>query len=104
MAQRESCFTSTILKHNDVVPRALIGARKDGKSIFAGKKVTGFSNTEEEAVGRVKVRVGLDRISIDIDWSYRKYRSCWKTRSKSWEVITREWKTGRYVFGIIFHG
>ncbi|KAF5363298.1 hypothetical protein D9756_000676 [Leucocoprinus leucothites] len=35
-------------------PAALAGARKDGKSIFAGRKVAGFSNTEEEAVGGVK--------------------------------------------------
>jgi hypothetical protein len=36
--------------------RALIGAADaDGKSIFSGKGATGFSNTEEEAVGMVKV-------------------------------------------------
>jgi len=34
---------------------ALVGARKNGKSIFAGKKVTGFSNTEEDVSGGAKV-------------------------------------------------
>ena len=34
---------------------ALVGARKNGESIFSGKKVTGFSNTEEETAGGVKV-------------------------------------------------
>ena len=35
---------------------ALVGATDaSGKSIFAGKKATGFSNAEEEAVGKVKV-------------------------------------------------
>ncbi|KAJ3572465.1 hypothetical protein NP233_g3074 [Leucocoprinus birnbaumii] len=31
-------------------PAALAGARRNGKSIFADKKATGFTNTEEEAV------------------------------------------------------
>lgn len=54
---RESLRNSYLIVVNDVNVEfsALVGARKDGKSIFAGKKVTGFSNTEEEAVGRVKV-------------------------------------------------
>ncbi|KAF7776202.1 hypothetical protein Agabi119p4_4595 [Agaricus bisporus var. burnettii] len=30
-------------------PAALVGARRNGKSIFAGKKATGFSNSEENA-------------------------------------------------------
>lgn len=39
--------------------RALVGAvDASGKSIFAGKRFTGFSNAEEEAVGRVKVTHG----------------------------------------------
>lgn len=45
------------MNHNDAVRRALVGARKDGKSIFAGKKVTGFSDAEEEALGRGKVKM-----------------------------------------------
>ena len=36
--------------------RALIGATDaNGKSIFSGRAATGFSNTEEEAVGMVSV-------------------------------------------------
>jgi hypothetical protein len=35
---------------------ALVGAvDRDGKPIFSGKAVTGFSNAEEEAVGMTKV-------------------------------------------------
>jgi hypothetical protein len=30
----------------------------EGKSIFAGKAFTGFSNEEEEIVGKVKVSLG----------------------------------------------
>ncbi len=36
--------------------RALVGVTdKAGNSIFKGKKFTGFSNAEEEIVGKVKV-------------------------------------------------
>ncbi len=36
--------------------RALVGVTDNaGNSIFKGKKVTGFSNAEEEIVGKVKV-------------------------------------------------
>ena len=36
--------------------RALVGATDaNGKSIFSGRAATGFSNTEEEAVGMVDV-------------------------------------------------
>ncbi|GLB33751.1 putative DJ-1/PfpI family protein [Lyophyllum shimeji] len=36
-------------------PAALVGAADaSGKSIFAGKRITGFSNAEEEAVGKVQ--------------------------------------------------
>lgn len=38
-------------------PAALVGATDaEGKSIFAGKAATGFSNAEETQVGKVKVR------------------------------------------------
>ncbi len=56
MVLREFCLVPILcVAVDDVVASALVGARKDGKSIFEGKKVTGFSNDEEEAVGRVKV-------------------------------------------------
>ena len=56
MALREfSGFSDVSATHWCVSSSALIGARKNGKSIFAGKKVTGFSNTEEETAGGVKV-------------------------------------------------
>lgn len=40
----------------DAKGSALINVKgKDGKSIFSGRKVTGFSNVEEEQVGKTKV-------------------------------------------------
>mmetsp|Transcript_69534 Transcript_69534/g.220133 ORF Transcript_69534/g.220133 Transcript_69534/m.220133 type:complete len:227 (+) Transcript_69534:461-1141(+) len=36
-------------------PMGLVDVKVDGKSIVSGKKVTGFTNTEEEAVGLTKV-------------------------------------------------
>ena len=56
MVLREfSGFSDVSATYRCVSSSALVGARKNGKSIFAGKKVTGFSNTEEETVGGVKV-------------------------------------------------
>jgi len=48
-------FTYVSATHWRVWFSALIGARINGKSIFSGRKVTGFSNTEEEAAGDVEV-------------------------------------------------
>jgi len=48
-------FTHDSKTHQCVLSSALVGARINGKSIFTGKKVTGFSNTEEEAAGDVEV-------------------------------------------------
>jgi len=48
-------FNHVFATHRRIWLSALVGARINGKSIFSGKKVTGFSNTEEEAAGDVKV-------------------------------------------------
>jgi len=48
-------FTHVSATHWPVWFSALISARMNGKSIFSGKKVTGFSNTEEEAARDVEV-------------------------------------------------
>ncbi|KAI3612513.1 hypothetical protein WG66_009882 [Moniliophthora roreri] len=44
--------------HGPAALAAVTGA--DGKSIFAGRKATGFSNAEEEQVGKVKPKVLVD--------------------------------------------
>jgi len=60
-------------------PAALVGAQKDGKSIFAGKKVTGFSNDEEEAVGRVKeVPFLLETKIKELGGNYEKAAKQWE--------------------------
>lgn len=57
MGLRKSCnFCNRTDSTRLVFFRALVGAvRADGKSIFAGKSFTGFSNTEEEIGGGGKV-------------------------------------------------
>jgi hypothetical protein len=57
MVLRKSCLTETV-PHGNPDPRALAGARRNGKAIFSGKKATGFSNAEEEIFGGVEVVSG----------------------------------------------
>ncbi len=40
-------------------PAALVGATANGQPIVKGKKVAGFTNTEEEAVGKTQMVRGL---------------------------------------------
>jgi len=62
-----------VIAKDDISPlyRALVGVvDASGKSIFAGKRFTGFSNAEEESVGKVKVYVPVcirtDHLSCDV--------------------------------------
>jgi len=60
-------------------PAALVGAvDRDGKPIFSGKAVTGFSNAEEEAVGMTKDIPFLleDRITA-LGGKYAKAAEAW---------------------------
>ncbi|EEB95123.1 hypothetical protein MPER_05957, partial [Moniliophthora perniciosa FA553] len=50
----------------------------DGKSIFAGRKVTGFSNAEEEQVGKVKdVPFLLEDKIKELGGQYEKAAELW---------------------------
>ncbi|KAF5344343.1 hypothetical protein D9758_013262 [Tetrapyrgos nigripes] len=59
-------------------PAALVNVLdKDGKSIFAGKKATGFSNVEEEQVGAVDTIPFLLEDKIKAVGTYEKAKEPW---------------------------
>jgi putative intracellular protease/amidase len=79
-------------------PAGLVGVTDaEGKSIFAGKAATGFSNAEETQAGKVKVGE-LHRPLARADLGIRTFRSSLKIRSSASVASTRKLPTpGQYV-------